>query len=129
MTFFWTLLSFLLASYASAIPWDGPFHTYAPTPDQVQIAEADAPATTEAPESLAKRQDLSPQFCGWLSGLTSYAPCDPFSTCVWRTDISVVGCCRDTTNLNTCQMYTTCVNFAELGSTTSTTSDSLVLRW
>jgi hypothetical protein len=107
----------------------GPCSTPTPTafPDQTQ-SESEAPLPTVKPE-LVKRDDYPPQFCGWLDGLSSYAPCNAFSTCIWRTDVSAVGCCRDTTNLNTCGMFTTCINYSDLGAASLSKSDSLLLLW
>ena len=131
MALLWEVILSLLMASALAVPWNGPLNTEAPTPctDQLQLA-SDAPAPTEAPKPLLRRDAISPQQCGYLWGVNS-SPwmCDPFSTCLWRTDISVAGCCRDTTNLNTCSMYTTCVDYTDIGTASSTTLNSLVLQW
>lgn len=115
---------------AAALPWDGPTATLS-SGGNLGRTQDDAPVETDAPpRELIRRDDLSPQLCGWLWGVTPLTLCSPFSTCYFRTDISVVGCCRDTTNLNTCSMYTSCVNSQDITSCSSScTSDSLILQW
>jgi hypothetical protein len=103
-----------------AIIWEGPIKTNPP------VRPPDGTLAALIPEATAPA--ISPQFCGWAFGMALLS-CNPFSTCLWRTDVSAVGCCRDTTNLNTCHMYTTCTNYRNLEDSTFTTSDSLALRW
>lgn len=81
---------------AAALPWDGPTATPS-SGGSLGRTQDDAPVETDAPpRELIRRDDLSLQLCGWLWGVTPLTPCSPFSTCYFRTDISVVGCCRDT---------------------------------
>jgi hypothetical protein len=126
MAFSPQFLLLILASTTLAILWDGPAVT--DTPSLVHPATI-VPIQTEAPQALLERDVFPPEFCGYLWGVTPYSPCDRGSTCVWRKDISAVGCCRDTTNLNTCQMYTRCIDYSDLDSYDTEVSDSLVLRW
>lgn len=128
MAHFWSLLILVMASPVLGVSREVLFNV--PTPTSASNAHGDsiAPAPTAKTE-LLKRDEYPIGFCGWQDGLSSYAPCNAFSTCLWRSDISAVGCCRDTTNLNTCGMFTTCINYSELGAAPIAQSDSLLLRW
>lgn len=119
---------FLFTPFALSIPWDGPLNTPSPSINSNQeILDSEAPVPTTAPE-LVKRADYPIGFCRWLDGLYSYAPCAAFSACIWRTDVAAVGCCRDASNLNTCSMFTSCINYSDLGAASISKSDSLLLR-
>ncbi|KAK4109812.1 hypothetical protein N656DRAFT_321518 [Canariomyces notabilis] len=125
----------------SGRPWDGP----RVTPYTGDAASGSRLGAWEAARAVTDSSGLvplptpvispgsdafapSPRFCGWLWGNTTWE-CPPFETCLTRTDRSAVGCCRDTTNIDTCAMYTRCVEYTELSACSSDcAADTSVLK-
>jgi hypothetical protein len=119
----WYLI-FLLCRLTHSLPWDGA----SKTPRSSPTARTRDLAPT-SPALLIQKRDDPPERCGYLWAQTEWA-CKPYSTCLWVTNYGAVGCCRDTTNLNTCSIYTSCVDFADLPACSgSCSSDGLILRW
>ncbi|MCJ1249898.1 hypothetical protein MMC30_007124 [Trapelia coarctata] len=120
-TFYQITALLLLLHLTCAIPWAGP----APTPTGLMAEVGMSPWPTEAPglngipkELLRRQQVPFPpplNWCGFVNG----DPNDPLScyetkTCVYSG--AVMGCC-DAGLIATCEnIYTTCLNSAELGS-------------
>ena len=130
----WNLLWLLGAVPILGLPWDGAretSHSSAPaTPISVNMP-IETEGLTGAPRlELIRREPSSDRFCGWLWG-SGTQNCAPFETCVFRTDIKIVGCCRDTTNLNTCSMYTRCIDYKDVTAcrSSSCSANLLVLQW
>ncbi|CAG8949484.1 hypothetical protein HYFRA_00007714 [Hymenoscyphus fraxineus] len=99
------LLGAWLACLVNTLTWEGATHT--PTP---LITSTSVPKTTE-PATLAKRDAVLPQTCGYINGNQSLAAtCSVASSCVWHTDYYIVGCCRMTATKSPCLFYTDCVD-------------------
>ncbi|EPE09748.1 hypothetical protein F503_07524 [Ophiostoma piceae UAMH 11346] len=86
----------------------------------------DAPATT-APATLTDRfweRDTRDNTCAYISGnSTDSLYCATTAGCVVNTDISIVGCCADTST--SCNIYTTCLPMTS--SDSFTTNNGLTL--
>ncbi|KAJ4149876.1 hypothetical protein LMH87_010654 [Akanthomyces muscarius] len=101
------LLVSLLAASTTALPWIGP----AATPLVGTNEKVDQPRTTAAAlTNRFRRRDSYPvSVCGWIAGVASLqASCSTQSSCVWNTDLGVVGCCAMTSD--GCAFYTSCVD-------------------
>ncbi|CEJ92232.1 hypothetical protein VHEMI07893 [[Torrubiella] hemipterigena] len=93
----------ILIVQSVALPWLGPQAT--------TIREPTAPGRTTAAPFLHERDDK--QFpvgvCGWIGGRGDLqVTCKPHSSCVWQTNLGVIGCC--TTIGTDCGIYTSCVD-------------------
>ena len=118
------IIIFLLSRLTQSLPWDGASQTLSSSSTARTPGLAPTP-----PAQLFRKRDDPPEVCGYLWAQTQWA-CQPYSTCLWVTNYGAVGCCRDTTNISTCSMYTSCVNFADLPSCNSAcSSDGLILQW
>ena len=118
----------------NGIPWSSSLNTAKNLPARQVVIETSHTTSLQAstitpPATLASAVDDPPEVCGYGSPTWRWA-CAPYSTCLWRTDLRAVGCCRDETNVNTCDFHTSCVEYQSQQSCTGPcSSNSLILRW